>query len=555
MSQHFKISAPIYRILFLILCSGIYLWLYHSIWFFLQDDAYIFLRYAGNIVKGNGPVYNPGEYTEGVTSMSWTFLTALGLLSGVNPETWLKITGALAGVLCLPVFYSLSRVLYKSDRISAALTLLYALNPTILLWSGSGLETPFFQLLLLLFYRFLSEYQQPVTTSSLAYLTGLTAALLIWTRPEAPLFIFPALCWFIYRKSSRILSSTVVLPAIAFVLLLVFRKFYYADWVPNTYYAKGAGGIWLFRKGIAETVHAMIQYGFFVFIPLGIVSTLIPQRRTSFQLLLLCTASLFTLYFCKVGGDILQYYRLFAPGYLLWLVLFGNFTKLMEELSSFSRLNMRLVLLFSFLGTMGTLWYYLNFIQVTFSGHNYVIPALNNAHGAIGEYVKEKSVKGDRLVLTDAGMTAWRCPDVEVIDFLGLCNRRTAHIFYDNGYNPWTYFYCSERTDCIQAKKNAHNQFIEYFTELNPRYVVCNLYVKEKSPAADTLKSYSTTELPDSLNGYILNNISFEGYHGVFQQQDIIRQYYPVMIREYSPTFYLMLLEKRVGQEGFPKNL
>jgi hypothetical protein len=549
-----KIPPALKRIIFLTICSALYLWYYHSLWFFLQDDAYIFLRYANNILRGMGPVYNPGEYTEGVTSVSWTYLTAMGLFAGFNPEILLKVVGALSGVLCLPVFYSLCRSMYNSDRISSVLTLLYAFNPTILLWSGSGLETPFFQLILLLFYRFLYNFQSPVIPRYSALLTGVFGALLIWTRPEAPLFIFFGLYWLIYIKRFVLFSPAIIIPVVAFLLLLSFRHFYYDDWVPNTYYAKGAGGIWLFRKGLAETVHAMSQYGFIVFIPFAFISTLLPQLRRSFSLLLLSSVLAFTLYFCKVGGDILQFYRLYAPGYLIWLLLFGNFTKVLEEVSSFSRRNMISVVSLSFVATLGTLLYYVNFIQISFSGHNYVVPALNHTHGAIGEHIQANSNTGDKVVLTDAGLTAWRCPDLEVIDFLGLCNRTTAHFFYDNGYNPWTYFYCADRPDCIQAKATAQSQFIAYFREKNPRYVVCNLYVKDKSEAADTLHSYTNTKLPDSLNGYILNHISFEGYHGVFREKDLVEDYFPVLIREYSPTFYLILLEKSPTPSGLPKN-
>jgi arabinofuranosyltransferase len=35
---------------------------------FVQDDAYITYRYARNVVRGYGPVYNPGERVEGYTN-------------------------------------------------------------------------------------------------------------------------------------------------------------------------------------------------------------------------------------------------------------------------------------------------------------------------------------------------------------------------------------------------------------------------------------------------------------------------------------------------------
>src|SRR6476620_4812122 len=42
----------------------------------LIDDAYIFLRYAHNIARGYGYVYNVGSPVEGATSISWTLVLA-----------------------------------------------------------------------------------------------------------------------------------------------------------------------------------------------------------------------------------------------------------------------------------------------------------------------------------------------------------------------------------------------------------------------------------------------------------------------------------------------
>jgi len=48
-------------------------------WFFagsLIDDAFIFFRYADNLLAGLGPVFNAGERVEGFTSPLWLLLLA-----------------------------------------------------------------------------------------------------------------------------------------------------------------------------------------------------------------------------------------------------------------------------------------------------------------------------------------------------------------------------------------------------------------------------------------------------------------------------------------------
>ena len=50
---------------------------------FIQDDAFISLRYANNFLLGKGLVFNPGEYVEGYTNFLWVVLLVLsGLLGG-----------------------------------------------------------------------------------------------------------------------------------------------------------------------------------------------------------------------------------------------------------------------------------------------------------------------------------------------------------------------------------------------------------------------------------------------------------------------------------------
>ena len=52
-----------------------------------QDDAFISLRYAQNLLDGHGLVYNPGERVEGISNLSWTLLLAGALALGLDIST------------------------------------------------------------------------------------------------------------------------------------------------------------------------------------------------------------------------------------------------------------------------------------------------------------------------------------------------------------------------------------------------------------------------------------------------------------------------------------
>ena len=61
------------------------------------DDAFISLRYAANLVAGDGLVYNVGEYVEGYTNLLWTLLIAafVALEKTIPAGYWVgRVTGA-----------------------------------------------------------------------------------------------------------------------------------------------------------------------------------------------------------------------------------------------------------------------------------------------------------------------------------------------------------------------------------------------------------------------------------------------------------------------------
>ena len=55
--------------------------------FWICDDAFISLRYAQNLVRGEGLVFTVGERVEGYTNFSWTLLAALGMALGFHHVT------------------------------------------------------------------------------------------------------------------------------------------------------------------------------------------------------------------------------------------------------------------------------------------------------------------------------------------------------------------------------------------------------------------------------------------------------------------------------------
>jgi len=79
-------------------------WLASREWYFsgwMDDDAFISFRYARNLVRGWGLVFNPGERVEGYTNFLWTVLLAALHRAGAGIPAAAQMVGALFSFLTI----------------------------------------------------------------------------------------------------------------------------------------------------------------------------------------------------------------------------------------------------------------------------------------------------------------------------------------------------------------------------------------------------------------------------------------------------------------------
>ena len=67
------------------------------------DDAFIALRYARNLARGAGLVYNAGERVEGYTCFSWVVIAAALVRLGHEPVRVVQVVGTLLGAATFPL--------------------------------------------------------------------------------------------------------------------------------------------------------------------------------------------------------------------------------------------------------------------------------------------------------------------------------------------------------------------------------------------------------------------------------------------------------------------
>jgi len=126
--------------------------LIHSLYFnYIDDDAFIGLRYAKNFVEGYGLVFNIGEKVEGYSA--FLFVVSEGILTKLSfsPVITSRLPGLLLGTATLYVVYLFSCMISKKNTTFNYLAcVLLSVNGAFALWILGGTDIHMFTFLVLL---------------------------------------------------------------------------------------------------------------------------------------------------------------------------------------------------------------------------------------------------------------------------------------------------------------------------------------------------------------------------------------------------------------------
>ena len=218
----------------------------------LLDDAYISFRYAENLAAGHGLVFNLGERVEGYTNFLWVLLLAGVSRVGAPLEAASRILGGLAFLATL-----LAMVHWRHRRIgraawaALAAPLLVAASSPAPFWAVHGLETALFGLLLTL--GVLSHANDAETGGSRAR-SGAWMGLSALTRPEGLLLGLGLEAWALLRRPAALRRADSWRSLAAFLALVVphllWRRWYYGAWLPNTFHAKVEPTVEVLYRGL-----------------------------------------------------------------------------------------------------------------------------------------------------------------------------------------------------------------------------------------------------------------------------------------------------------------
>jgi tetratricopeptide (TPR) repeat protein len=407
---------------------------------FVQDDSYITYRYARNVVRGYGPVYNPGERVEGYTNFLWMMTLAfLGKL-GMPFSTIImlsQVLGVLSGIGVIIIFFLLLRRYSTGPPVLTPLALfLFAANGSFAYWCVSGMETGLFSLLLAAsFYMYLRD-DSARSRAGASFLLGLSAL----TRPEGALFFGVFLLHLAIRRlyqnrgHGSIVSQTetprtrpagligLLLPFIVVVApFCVWRLGHYGYLFSNTFYAKTGLDAVSLQSGVRylwDFLRAYGSWGLGLAIP--VVVALWRRRKPPVPLLCFCLLAfaINCLYVVLVGGDVLRMYRFFVPLYFLFYFILSESLWLLPLPRLLVTAALAAVTLLTFWGplTSGT----------TLRANRQAEGQLVTVLGATGSWLNENTRPDDWIACTTIGALGY-FSDRNQVDMLGLTDAIIAH--------------------------------------------------------------------------------------------------------------------------------
>ena len=298
-----------------------------------MDDAYVYFRYVDNLVIHNrGLVWNPGEFVEGFSSPVWAGV--LIVLRALHLNYWIAVRAM--GLLSFVVFWWLCCVVNRGfmrqqpRQPSLNLPLVYlTFTYAVSCYFTSGLEAP------------LVNVMAAVYAAGVLWPSNLVLQLLIGLSPLVrqelfiPLVVF---CLYSWRLRGAVPWSALASFVLSVGGYALFRVWYYADLLPNTFYLKDL--TWI-MQGLKYVVDTVLPYQTVPYAAAMVLVYVVLRRQGEREgelllrerVTLLCLAAPIVLYVIKIGGDPRHFRYLAFPFIVAVLASGGLIERLLGDLS------------------------------------------------------------------------------------------------------------------------------------------------------------------------------------------------------------------------------
>lgn len=437
-------------------------------WSFLfqnVDDAYISFRYGKNMMHGLGLVYNAGEYVEGYTNFLWTVITApFTVIPGIDISVFSITLGLLISLVNIYLLYKLLKLfpdIFQNVPVHLFLLpiIFFVLDDSIAFWAIGGMEFPIYTLFILgIIYNYFRLNEAPGKLYSMLIFMMLCTM----TRPEGNMIFGVMLLHMILNRKKienfkKVFFSTIIIYGIFFLAYYGFKNYYYGNFIPNTFYAKGVTdmkmNLYLGAKYLALCTGTRLYiFVFILFIPFR---KAFRDFRQSF-LIIFCLV--YIIYLVGVGGDWMIANRFFVAILpLLYILSVIGIVYALKKLSSLFDNSKQYINRFSGI-TVITLSVLLFSVTLGFLEYKQLIIKDENAKyemqwSMFGKWLKMNTEPNSIIAVGPAGKIPYYS-GLYTIDMWGLNNEHIAQTM-------------SKR---LQA---GHKKFdFEYVLSFNPEYII-----------------------------------------------------------------------------------
>jgi arabinofuranosyltransferase len=319
---------------------GVFL-VFKSKW--ICDDGYIFFRYVDNLVVHKiGLVFNRGEFVEGFTSPFWVFLLSI-IRFFFRSFSLRHLTIIASLIIALMTFYFLAlmnrRHLAQASNeseshrldLNFSLPLVFTISTRVAIdFFTSGLETPLVMLYAVLVASLILQPPRRIA------FVGLIAGVGPLIRPDLALFSLVLLIHYFWIMKGKDWIKVILLAGLPYVFYEVFRVWYYASFLPNTYYTKASSGANLLQGyfyfldliGAYHTHILFFVFAAFVLILFAKKGSRYARRAAQNRIFLILAILLYASYVFYIGGDYMHG-RFWLPCLIL---LYAGFSGLIEPM-------------------------------------------------------------------------------------------------------------------------------------------------------------------------------------------------------------------------------
>jgi hypothetical protein len=290
-------------------------------YFVLFEDAMISMRYARNLARGYGLVWNPNETpVEGYTNLLWTLWMSIPHLLGLptsKTSLFVMLTGVAIMIAIGFVTAATARRLSLAPWVPWACATCVWFSYPLMFWTLRGMEVGAVALLITTMVNVAFAFEdRPSNTRALALGTMAAACLLV--RADSAPTVLLLMAYVVWRSppSMRPTVAAVVagLPTAALGLHLRFRHGLYHEVLPNTAFLK-LMHVPLFARLKRGAFTLLVDLGMQLAIP---ISTIVVVARSAIlravrdrqrMVLLLALVVVQNAYSVFVGGDAWEWFR------------------------------------------------------------------------------------------------------------------------------------------------------------------------------------------------------------------------------------------------------